>query len=271
MNKHTLLRIFLVLIGLTLSCSLLTTPATQALESGQPVINVETSVAGTRAFNFAVQTAAAGQVQPTSQIVAVTNQPPVPTTEPTAGAPLISASVDTNCRKGPAAIYEAISYLLIGKTSEVVAKYQNGLWWVIKDPNNPNQRCWVWGQTTSVTGNWQQLPDATQPPTPTGSVILTLHGGVVVDASPDADNYTGPCPVVAKVFWGIESNMAVTIGYMISPGAGFTETYTFAGAGLKEWSYGTDIDHSGTFWERLEIVSPVSLYKEVTYTVTCTP
>ena len=271
MTAKRLMSLLLPLLCLTLACSLLTTPATQAPAIQGPPINVETSVAGTRAFEFAVQTAAAGQVPPTPQGFAATAQPPAATAEPTAGSPLISASVDTNCRKGPATIYEAISYLLVGNTSEVVAKYQNGLWWVIKDPNNPNQRCWVWGQTTSVTGNWQQLPDATQPPTPTGSVILTMHGGVLVDTSPDPDNYTGPCPVVAKLFWGVESNMAVTIGYMLLPGVGAVESYTFAGPGLKEWSYGTDITHSGTFWERLEIVSPVSMYKEVTYTVTCTP
>ncbi len=265
MNIPVPYRLSLLLVCLALSCSLVASPDNQALESEKLAISVETSVAGTQSFEFAIRTAAAAnQTLPTGQ-------PPAPTIEPTIGVPMISASIDTNCRKGPGTIYEAISYLLIGKTSEVVKKYQNGSWWVIKDPNDPNRLCWVWGQTTLVTGPWQQLAEATQPPTPTGSAVLTLYGNVLVDSSPDPDNYTGPCPVIAKTFWGIESNMAVTVGYMIAPGSGFTETYTFTGPGLKEWSYGTTITSSGEYWEKLEIVSPVSMVKQVNWKVTCTP
>lgn len=271
-NLRTIL-VLACLAGPILACNLLTTPATQAPLIIPETINIGTSVARTLAFESAVQTAvASAQPQPATQgVILPTLQPPAPTLEPTPGAPNISASIDTNCRKGPGQIYEAVSYLLVGKTSEVVNQYQNGTWWVIKDPNNPSQRCWVWGQTTLVTGNWKQLPEATQPPTPTGAAVLVLQGSVNVDASPDPDNYTGPCPVIAHLSWGVHSSMATTIGYNFLPGSGFIENYTFAGAGWKTWNYNTTINASGNYWEKLEVVSPVYLAKQVNYTVTCTP
>jgi hypothetical protein len=261
--------LLLLVICMSLACSLITTPATQAPVIQEPPINVETSVARTRAFDFTVQTAVAAQVQSTPQVAQDTVQPPGPTTEPTAGAPVISASIDTNCRKGPSTIYEAISYLLVGKTSEVVKKYQNGQWWVIKDPNNPGAFCWVWGQTTSVTGSWQQLPEATVPPTP--SLELAISGSAVFPGSPDPDSYSGPCPTHVNMSWSVTSNLPIKIGYMLLPGVGATDYYTFTGPGTNNWDYESTVTSSGSFWERFEIVEPVGMTKEVTYTVTCTP
>ncbi len=154
MHQKQFIVLLTVVCCLSLACNLLNTATTPS--PNEKPINVETSVAGTLAFEAAVQTAAAGQApDPTAQGAPSTSEPPAPTLEPTSSVPMVSASMDTNCRTGPSTVYEAISYLLVGKTSEVVNKYQNGLWWVIKDPNEPNRRCWVWGNTTNVTGNWQ--------------------------------------------------------------------------------------------------------------------
>jgi hypothetical protein len=259
----------ILVIGTLLACSLITTPATQSPGMQAPAMNVETAVAGTLAFEAAVQTAAAGQIPPTSEVIQATDQPPAPTVEPTPGAPMISASIDTNCRKGPSTIYEVISYLLVGKTSEVVNKYQNGQWWVIKDPNDPGKRCWVWGQTTTVTGNWNQLLEATVPPTP--SLVLLISGSAVFPGSPDPDHYSGPCPTHVNMSWSVTSNLPVKIGYMLLPGSGWTDYYTFSGPATNQWNYESNVTSSGSFWERFEIVSPVSKVAEVTYTVTCTP
>lgn len=272
MDHKRLVIVLMVVCFLSLACNLFS-PATTTHPEQPPIqqpINVETSVAGTLAFESAVQTAVAGQLPaPTNQVVPATSQPPAPTVEPTAGIPMINASMDTNCREGPSKVYEIISYLLIGKTSEVVNKYQNGQWWVIKDPTNPNQRCWVWGSTTFVTGNWQQLPEATVPPTP--SLELALSGSAVFPGSADPDSYTGLCPTHVNMTWSVTSNLPVKIGYMLLPGIGATDYYTFTEPGTKVWEYPSNVTASGSFWERFEIVSPVNLSKEVTYTVNCTP
>ncbi len=265
--KREVLPLILIVCSL-LACSQITTPAAQP-PAQVPANNVETAVAGTLAFVAAVQTAAAGQISSTTEVIQTTTEPPAPTVEPNLGPPMISASVDTNCRKGPSTIYEVISYLLVGKTSEVVNKYQNGQWWVIKDPNDPGKRCWVWGQTTTVTGNWNQLLEATVPPTP--SLQLVISGSAIFPGSPDPDHYTGPCPTHVNMSWSVTSNLPIKVGYMLLPGSGWTEYYTFTGPGSNQWNYDSNVTSSGSFWERFEIVSPVSLIKEVTYTVTCTP
>jgi hypothetical protein len=257
---------------LILACSLVASPATQAPESGKPAINVETAVAGTRAFDFAVQTAAAGQgPAPTSQaVIPATSQPPAPAVEPTSGVPIINASMDTNCRTGPSTVYEAVSYLLVGKTSEVVNKYQNGLWWVIKDPNEPGKRCWVWGSTTNVTGNWQQLPEATQPPTPT--ITLSIDVTITFIAPP---TFAGPCPTPVTGAGTITANMPATVTYIWERSAGpnlGSGSFTFAAAGTQNVTFAMNFFSTSGGTVRLHVTSPINVTSDwLPYNIVCMP
>lgn len=266
MKRIRMILVFACAIAPMLACNLLTTPTAQPPANALESINVETSVARTLDFERAVQAAvASAQPGQATQDVPPAQQPPGPTVEPTQGVPMISASVDTNCRKGPATIYEAISYLLVGKTSEVVNKYQNGLWWVIKDPNNPAQRCWVWGSTTMVTGDWQSLPEATQPPTPTVQLVLSLDGS----ASPA--NYWGACPVTITYTFNIQSNMPVNMGYHVasseSPFSALKST-SF-GPGTKTFNLDQSYNASGTYWKQFYIDSPLIMNHKVEVSVHC--
>jgi hypothetical protein len=269
MHLKQLLVLLTVVCCLSLACNLFSTAATTSPVL-QP-ITVETSVAGTLAFEAAVQTAAAGQIPPTSQVIEATAQPPAPTLEPTLGAPMISASIDTNCRTGPSTVYEAISYLLVGKTSEVVNKYQNGQWWVIKDPNDPGKRCWVWGSTTSVTGNWQQLPEATQPPTPTISLSLETE---LTSVTPPA--FLGLCPAILTLSGTITSNMAVSsVSYVWARSSGpnlGSGSVSFSAAGTQTISRSVTFLGPSSGDISIRIVSPISVSSNsIHYTIHCTP
>lgn len=98
---------------------------------------------------------------------------PLPTLSPTpfytstSSVPLISVSVDTNCRLGPGIAYERVGGLLVGETAEVVARDPDGEYWYIRDSESPTGFCWVWGKYATVTGNISILPIFTPPPTPT--------------------------------------------------------------------------------------------------------
>lgn len=144
---------------------------------------VGTSAAQTITAEFARQTetAAAGPSSTASPIP--TQVPAVPTsTLPPTGAvpptstqapappsgPMISASEDTNCREGPAPEYPRLGYLLKGETSRVVGRHSQNTWWFINNPRNANQNCWVWGETTNVSGDTASLPVITPPPPPVG-------------------------------------------------------------------------------------------------------
>lgn len=90
---------------------------------------------------------------------------PVPP-PPTPSVPMITATVNTNCRFGPSKYYQVVGYLLIGQWSQVFGRSADGYWWYIQNPTNLSSRCWVWNQTTVVSGNISNLPVITPPPPP---------------------------------------------------------------------------------------------------------
>ncbi len=91
---------------------------------------------------------------------------PTITLTPTQEKPMVSVSVDTNCRSGPGKIYDWIGGLLVGEQAEVVGQSMDGQYWVIKNPDKAGE-CWLWGNYATVTGPTAALPKYTPPPTPT--------------------------------------------------------------------------------------------------------
>ncbi|HEY5728879.1 MAG TPA: SH3 domain-containing protein [Anaerolineales bacterium] len=91
---------------------------------------------------------------------------------PTSGTPLISVSVDTNCRTGPGAIFERVGILLVGETAEIVGRETKGEYWYIRNPDEGPENCWVWGEYATVTGNL--LPLLYLSPAPPSSVNFDL-------------------------------------------------------------------------------------------------
>jgi hypothetical protein len=88
------------------------------------------------------------------------------TLTPTLSTPMVSVSVDTNCRIGPGEIYDYIGALLVGEQAEVVGQSMDGQYWIIKNPDASGE-CWLWGNYATVAGPVAALPKYTPPPTPT--------------------------------------------------------------------------------------------------------
>lgn len=116
---------------------------------------------------------------------------PAPTLTPTPTIPLISASTNTNCRRGPSTLYAPpIGALAVGQQAEVHGRNDASTWWYISLPGRAGQFCWVWAETTDVEGNTTQLPVITPPPlppTPTG----TATPGVLFTAAYDNSHDCG--------------------------------------------------------------------------------
>lgn len=91
---------------------------------------------------------------------------PTNTLTPTPEIARVSVSVDTNCRTGPAKIFDWVGALLVGETAEVVGRSSEGDYWIIKNPDGAGN-CWLWGYYASVTGPTTGLVVYTPPPTPT--------------------------------------------------------------------------------------------------------
>lgn len=81
--------------------------------------------------------------------------------------PQISVSVPTNCRVGPGKVYDRVGALLLGEVAEVVGRDPVGNYWYIRNPDQTNGFCWLWGEYATLTGNISVLPVYTPPPTPT--------------------------------------------------------------------------------------------------------
>jgi len=92
---------------------------------------------------------------------------PTITLTPTLRAPMVSVSVDTNCRFGPGEVYDYLGALLVGEEAPVVGKLADESFWYIENPDAPPPYCWIWGMYASVSGDKSGIPILTPPPTPT--------------------------------------------------------------------------------------------------------
>ena len=91
--------------------------------------------------------------------------------------PMISVSVATNCREGPGKLYDMVGALLVGQTVQVYARDPGSNYWYIRNPDDPREFCWVWGEYATLSGLTGTLPVYTPPPTPTPTYTATPSPG----------------------------------------------------------------------------------------------
>lgn len=139
-------------------------------------------VMGTVAAAF-TQTALAMGSSPSALPPSFTNTPgvtdtPSPTSTPTFTStpetPLVSVSVNTNCRVGPGKVYDWVGALLVGETTEVTGRTQDNKYYYVRNPDVPGGFCWLWANYATTTGNIAVLPIFTPPPTPTPAPDFTV-------------------------------------------------------------------------------------------------
>jgi hypothetical protein len=195
----------------------------------------------------------------------------LPTIEPTSSLPMISATVNTNCREGPGSQWDIQSGLMVGQKVRVLGRSISHSWWYIADPEGSASPCWVWTNTTVVDGNIGGIPEIETPPTPTPIVpTISLSG-----ASADPAEYNGVCPVDITVKGTIKTNMATDVTYYWSTSFGKNtdySDYTFKKAGSKTFSDTIHItaDTDGSI--RFRVTDPVTVKSGLfDLKVTCTP
>jgi hypothetical protein len=170
------------------ACNLPGGPAVVDDTNLDPNLVAQTQVAELVASTAAAQTSLANAVASTLAAMA-TNTPeftftPSLTSTPsstststytlTPSVPMVSVSVETNCRTGPGTAYDILGILPVGQTAEVIGRSPGGDTWIIRLPSNPSINCWLWGQYATVNGNTSDLPVYTPPPTPTPPATFTI-------------------------------------------------------------------------------------------------
>lgn len=157
--KQILAMIFLALM-LT-ACSLpqpSTVRATQQIDQSQ----VGTIVALTLQAMY-TQTPT---ITPTSTPTVAMTATQTATITPTYSVPMLLFNGNTNCRKGPGAIYEVVTVIRSGQKVEIVGRLEKTNYWLVKQPGSA-ETCWVADDFAQASGSLHVLPTVTAPPTPT--------------------------------------------------------------------------------------------------------
>ncbi len=102
---------------------------------------------------------------PTATPVPPTAVPATATITPTPEPASLEITADTNCRSGPGQSYEILTVFHPKTKLEIVGRYQNNNYWVVKMPDGGE--CWLWGEFAKASGGFAALPERTPPPTPT--------------------------------------------------------------------------------------------------------
>lgn len=162
------------------------TPAPVQVEtpSSQPTFDVDTLKTAAVQTYIVESTKRANLIPTATEVILPTNTPEPATSTPTTAPidisalvtpttwipasgsefPTITAILDTNCRVGPDKAFEVVGALRVDDISEVHGKLKGGGWWYIKNISNELPKyCWVWAESTKVTGDTSSVPYVSAP------------------------------------------------------------------------------------------------------------
>lgn len=173
--------VFLLLLFAGFSCAIpdVTMPGNDPVRTAaaQTVIaNLTQGVSETGATSQPVMTPTVEIISPTwtASLTSTITLTATPVFTQTPLIPRITVSVDTNCRVGPGRVYPRVGALLVGEVAEVYGRDPTGEYWYIRNPDDANGYCWVWGEYAVLTGPYLYLPILTPPPTPTPTFTPTV-------------------------------------------------------------------------------------------------
>jgi len=83
--------------------------------------------------------------------------------------PMAKVVRESNCRIGPGGVYTLVATYQVGQILEVAAKDLGGGYWFVKNPEKPEEQCYLLGQNITITGDTDALPKFTPQPSPTAA------------------------------------------------------------------------------------------------------
>ena len=92
---------------------------------------------------------------------------PEPSATFTPEIPKAEVNHQTNCRSGPAGNYDLVATYEIGQKLEVVAQDLGNGYLFVRNPEKPDDQCYLLAKNITVTGDTAALPKFTPQPSPT--------------------------------------------------------------------------------------------------------
>ncbi len=138
-----------------------------------PPSDSEIQTAAAQTLQVIFTPASAGTVERTSSPTsantpaATTTQSRAVTQTPTDSVAMLTVREQTNCRTGPGQDYEVLFTYLPGKELEIIGRYEQDNYWLVKSVESPTGSCWLWGEYVEVAGSFLAVSSVLPPPTST--------------------------------------------------------------------------------------------------------
>jgi hypothetical protein len=152
---------FLTTVGFVLSAC---TPASSAATEPAPATESLTPTIATTIKATATPT---DQATETPTVTATETPIPEPSATSTPEAPKAEVVRETNCRVGPAGNYDLVATYQVGQKLEVIANDLGAGYLVVKNPEKPEEQCYLLAQNIKINGDQSALPKFTPRPSPT--------------------------------------------------------------------------------------------------------
>jgi hypothetical protein len=123
------------------------------------------------------------ELTPTQPEVADTQTPAVTATETPLPEPSLTATPEipgaevvreSNCRVGPAGNYDLVAKYAVGQKLEIVAKDLGAGYWFVRNPEKPEEQCYLLAQNIKINGDISELPKFTPQPSPTAAPYFNV-------------------------------------------------------------------------------------------------
>ena len=266
--KSNRLLIVLVIAALMLACNAPLAPSAQATQ--KPVAS-ETQQSTTPATETPKpQEAATVTLTPLPSETPTTAPTPTITPTSTPSVPMATPLKDAvNCRFGPSTTYEQVAALLVGASAQILAKSVNGDWWQVQNPSGGSGNCWVSASVVVVSGNLGGIPSVAAP-----AAYIT---NIKLQVTPNSINLGLGCPGPAPVFsikGIIHVNGPLEIKWHFETQKdGSLPSQTLSAPKFGDYNVSYDymptVWDKGSYWVRLVITSPNSMFKEAKYEIKC--
>jgi hypothetical protein len=106
----------------------------------------------------------------------IPTETPIPPTSTPPITPKITLMKNSNCRKGPNALYNIVDQIVQSQMLTVIGRNEQNTWWQVLTASG--RECWIFYENASPNTDFSGLPIGSAPPLPNTPVDFTVSNQV---------------------------------------------------------------------------------------------